>query len=139
MTVDLRDDDALLSEALAPHVDADAESSDPGCYALAIAVPDEGHDEHARRWLEAGYGTVPPYLPQIVECEEVVYVGRSSNVRVRLEEHLAGRVRTASLPSVYDVKGIVGVRWGANDDHHERNYRDDLAAELGPNAYVHAR
>jgi len=65
--IDLRDDDALLSEALAPHVDADAEPSDAGCYALDIAVPDDDHEGHARRWLTAGYGTVPPFLPQIVK------------------------------------------------------------------------
>jgi len=134
---DLRDDDALLSEALAEHADDTADA--PGCYALSIAVPDEGHEEHARRWLTAGYGSVPPYLPQIVTAEEVVYVGRASSVRDRLEDHLTGHARTASLPSVYEVRSILAVRWGKNTDHAEQSFADDLRAELGPNAYVHSR
>ena len=137
--IDLCDDDALLSEALAQHV-ADGDSTDrPGCYALDIAVPDEGHEAHARRWLTAGYGTVPPYLPQIVDADRVVYVGRASSVRDRLEDHLGGGVREASLPSVYEPKGIYRVRWGENTDHAERVFADDIRAELGPTTYVHSR
>jgi len=40
---------------------------------------------------------------------------------------------------VYDMRGIVGVRWGANTDHAERMYADYLAARLGPETFVHSR
>jgi len=60
-------------------------------------------------------------------------------VRDRIEDHLAGDVRTASLPSVYEVRGIVAVRWGRNTDHAEQVFADDLRAELGANAFVHSR
>lgn len=134
--IDLRDDDALLSEALAEHTDGSADR--PGCYALSIATPDGGHETHARRWLVSGY-PVPPYLPQIVDVDEVVYVGRASSVRDRIEDHLRGDVRKASLPTVYAVRGIVAVRWGENTDHAERQFADDLQTELGARAYVHTR
>ena len=137
--VDLREDDTLLSEALAEHVPDDGHATDPGVYALDIAVPDEGHESHARRWLTSGYGTVPPFLPQLVACDKAVYVGRSSNVRARLEDHLEGRVRTASLPSVYEIRGIDSVEWGENSDTAERQYADELAVQYGPDVYVHSR
>jgi len=68
-----------------------------------------------------------------------VYVGRSSNVRRRLEDHVTGRARGATLPSVYATKGIVDVSFGENTDHAERVYADALQAELGGDAYVHSR
>lgn len=136
--VDLRDDDALLSEALAPHVPADRSPSDAGCYALAIAAPDAGYETHSRAWLEH-YDSVPPYLQQIVDARRVVYVGRSSNVRARLSEHLRGEVRQATIPTVYEIGGVVGVDWGENTDHAERSYADELRQELRGDTYVHTR
>jgi len=135
--IDLRNGDTLLSEALAAHTDESADR--PGCYALSIATPQGGYETHARRWLDAGYESPPPYLGAIVDAAEVVYVGRAASVRDRLEDHLRGDKRRASLPSVYDVRGILAVRWGENTDHAERVFADDLAAELGPAAYVHSR
>jgi len=135
---DLRDDDdTLLSEALAEHTDDTADA--PGCYALDIAVPDAGFETHARRWMRSGYESTPPYLSRIVDADAIVYVGRAASVRDRIEDHLAGDVRTASLPSVYDVRSILAVRWGTNTDHAEQVFADDLRAELGPNAFVHSR
>jgi len=130
--------DTLLSEALADHTDADHAADAPGVYALELSTPTGGHETHARRWLEH-YESTPAYLGAIVDADRVVYVGRSSSVRGRLEDHLRGKVRQATLPKVYEVWGIVGVRWGTNTDHAERTYADDLRAELGQSAFVHSR
>jgi len=135
-TVDLRDDDALLSEALAPH--ADGSTDRPGCYALEIATPDGGHETHAREWLQH-YDSTPPYLDRLVDAARVVYVGRSADVRSRIEDHLRGDVRKATLPTVYAVRGIGSIRWGENTDHAEATFADDLRRELGEDVFVHSR
>jgi len=136
--MDLRDDHALLSEALAPHVADGHSASEPGVYALEIATPNAGHEEHSRLWLRR-YDRVPPYLDKIVDADHVVYVGRSANVRRRISEHVSGEVRRASLPSVYDVRDVYGLRLGANTDHAERMYADELRRETPPETFVHTR
>jgi len=137
--IDLRDDDGLLSEALAQHVPEGGSADAEGCYALEIATPDAGHETHARRWADAGYETMPPFLDRLVDASRVLYVGRASSVRDRLEDHLAGDVRTASLPKVYEVRGIEGVRWGENTDHAERVFADDMRLQTLDDVYVHSR
>jgi len=133
---DLRDDDVLLSEALAEHTDGSADA--PGVYALEIATPDAGYETHARRWLEC-YESTPPYLGAIVDADRVIYVGRAASVRSRIEDHLAGEKRKATLPTVYEVRGIHGVRFGENTDHAEQRYADELSRQLGANVFVHTR
>jgi len=135
--IDLRRADGLLTEALAEH--ADGRTDAPGCYALDIATPEGGHETHARAWLDAGYETPPPYLDAIVDADRVLYVGRSANVRDRIADHLSGEVRKATLPSVYDVRGIYDVRWGENSDTAERQFADDLRHETGADTFVHTR
>jgi len=137
--MDLQDENALLSEALAPHVPTAGSASDPGCYALNIETPAGGHETHARVWLESGYEETPPYLQQIADASRVIYVGRSSNVRQRIQEHLDGDTRKATLPSVYEVFGICGVQWGTNTDHAERSYADHFRESSRGDTYVHTR
>jgi len=134
--IDLRDNDVLLSEALAEHTDGSADA--PGCYALEIATPDGDYETHARRWLEC-YESTPPYLGAIVDADRVIYVGRAASVRSRIEDHLAGEKRKATLPTVYEVRGIHGVRFGENTDHAEQRYADELSRQLGANVFVHTR
>jgi len=135
--IDLRDDSALLSEALAEH--SDGPTDRPGCYALNIATPDANYQTHARRWVRAGYQSPPPYLATIVKADALVYVGRSGNVRGRIEDHLNTDKRQATLPTVYDVRSIRGVRWGDNSDHAERQYADELRRETDAATFVHTR
>jgi predicted GIY-YIG superfamily endonuclease len=128
-----------VTESLAKQ--ADGRTDRPGVYALLIDTPDAGFETHARRWLAAGYETTPPYLPAIVDAERVVYVGAAKSVRDRLEDHLAGDVRKATLPTVYDITDLDGVWWYDDADAAfgaEQSIRDDIAREH-PGWYVHAR
>jgi len=137
--MDLRNANTLLSEVLAPHVPDGRSASEPGVYALEIATPDAGLETHTRWWDVAGYEHTPPYLDELVEADHVLYIGRSTNVRSRIAEHLKSDVRKATLPTVYEVKDVHGVQWGTNSDHAERSYADDLRHETPPETFVHTR
>ena len=121
---------ARVTESL--NAQADGRTDRPGVYALLIDTPDAGFETHARRWLAAGYETTPPYLDAIVDASQVVYVGAAKSVRDRLDDHLAGEVRKATLPSVYEIQDLDGVWWYDDADAAftaEQSIRDDIARE----------
>ena len=130
---------ARVTESL--NQQADGPTTRAGVYALLIDTPSGGFETHARRWLAAGYETTPPYLAAIVDTSRVIYVGAAKSVRDRVDDHLAGEVRKATLPSVYGIEDLDGVWW--YDDKEaafaaEQSIRDDIAAEH-PGWFVHAR
>jgi len=130
---------ARVTEAL--NQQADGPTDRPGVYALVIDTPDGGFEAHARAWLAAGYETTPPYLPAIVDASRTIYVGAARSVRDRLDDHLAGDVRQATLPTVYGIQTLDGVWWYDDPDAAfgaEQSIRDDIAAEH-PGWFVHAR
>lgn len=130
---------ARVTESL--NQQADGRTDRPGVYALLIDTPSGGFETHARRWLAAGYETTPPYLAAIVDAERVVYVGAAKSVRERLEDHLAGDVRKATLPSVYDIADLHGVWFYESTEvafTAEQEMRDYIAGEH-PGWFVHAR
>ena len=129
---------ARVTESL--NAQADGRTDRPGVYALRIDTPSGGVETHARRWLAAGYETTPPYLAAIVDASQVVYVGAATSVRDRLDDHLAGDVRQATLPTVYGIDDLDGVWW--YDDKEaafgaEQSIRDAIACEH-PGWFVHA-
>jgi len=131
----------LLSEKLAELLYDDHAASDPGVYALAIDVPDGGVETLARDWLDH-YPATPPYLRTLVDAERVIYVGAAKNVRARIEDHLQGDVRKASLPRVWGVSDVVRVWWFEDADRafeREHGLAMDLDHDTDVGTYVHSR
>jgi len=129
-------------EQIAPHVGDGYSASNPGVYAVGIAVPESaGYETLSRDWLEH-YGSTPPYLGRIVDAETVIYVGASKNVRDRIEEHRQGKVRKAALPRIWGITDVVDVYWynDVSRAFERENYHAlELSKELPASYYVHCR
>lgn len=74
--------------------------NDPGCYALALDVP-EDFDDLRDRWY-AEYDVEPP-APLVNAVESgyaLAYIGAAKRLCARLHDHVAGDVRQAGLLAV---------------------------------------
>lgn len=71
------------------------EWSQPGCYALQYAKPDDLRERAERR-----YDTLPEWFEALEECDNCLYVGKASNVMQRIEDHNEGRYRATVLTKV---------------------------------------
>lgn len=120
--------------------DADAEPSDPGVYALEIELPDAEAEVKAA-WRE-GFDNDPPYMHRLIDCGRAIYVGAAADVQSRIEDHLDGDVRKATLPSVFGVHWIREVRWYDSKEaafQAEYNVASDIDRDTPPTTYVHSR
>ena len=120
--------------------DADAQPSDPGVYALEITLPDTEADVKAA-W-RSEYDDDPPYLHRLIDCRKALYVGAAKNVRARIDDHVQGDYRKASLPTAFGVHWLREVRWHDDADaafQAEYNAARDIDRQTPPTTYVHSR
>lgn len=113
-----------------------AQLSGPGVYALDLRRP----EDPAAAW-DQHYDRRPPWWQSFVDSSHVIYVGASTNVLRRLEEHRDGRVRRASILRVCDVTDVRGVWWM---DSAERAFEREHGIAMSiqnakPESYVHCR
>ena len=96
--------------------------SEPGVYALEVAVPDAA-DRVARAWLDTADAPLPDdYAAQLAGADRVAYVGATGRpIRARVAEHLRGDVRRAALLRAFDVVDVIGVWPGAHSGVAERD------------------
>jgi len=131
----------ILPEQLLQACPDDREPSDSGVYALEIDLPDKPKEQLQRDWLQY-YETLPPYFHRLLDCHTAIYVGAASDVQARLEDHLDGQVRKASLPTVFNVTGLRSVEWYDTTDaafQAEYNTARMIDKETRPTVYVHSR
>jgi predicted GIY-YIG superfamily endonuclease len=116
---------------LEPFADDYDQLTDSGCYALRLSGP---HTDWSDVW-----DTKPQWWPQADAAEYCLYVGAASNVLRRLEDHVEGEHRTATLVSICEITGLETVKWCDNPREADEY---NLAARLDrehERAYVHQR
>lgn len=108
-----------------------AASRGPGCYAVAVAVPDD-EAEVAFAWHDT-HDAAPPEgtFDRLAAAERVAYVGASSDVYARLCEHVTGERRRATFLAAFDINGVVDVWPDDSPFQHEFNRAVKLARRPG--------
>ena len=93
----------------------------PGVYVLELDTPGvtlgpEALHAHARWWWHAGYreqagyrDVQPDDVAGLADCERLLYVGATSNVQDRLEDHVQADTRKSAWLSVYPPVELVQV------------------------------
>ena len=105
-------------------------------YVLELDPPDDIYtawDEH--------FENRAPYLDEIDECAEVLYVGAANDLLRRLNDHNDGEVRKAALLRVCEIESLHSVYWFDDPDiafERESAIATVIQNERG-NAYVHCR
>jgi len=130
----------ILPEQLLQACPDDHAVDDAGCYALEIDLPDT-EQAVAEAW-DHHYEERPPYWHRLVDCYSAIYVGAAADVQSRLEDHLDGDVRKASLPTVFDVVALRDVEWYDQPEdafRMEFNTARMIDKKTSPRIYVHSR
>jgi predicted GIY-YIG superfamily endonuclease len=120
-----------LPADIEPFLTDGVEWSDPGVYCLELTGP---HTDWSDVW-----DTKPAWWPRADAAAYCLYVGAASNVLRRLEDHVEGEHRTATLVSICEIAGLETVEWGDNPREADEY---NLAARLDrehERAYVHQR
>lgn len=120
-----------------PYVNDYDDLHNPAAYALKLGRPvdlQEAWNQH--------YDTHPDYWDRLVSAESVFYVGASSNLLSRLEDHRDGDVRSTVLTEVCEVVGLQTV-WPAENKIEAFELAEPRLArwlqQERPRAYVHQR
>jgi len=110
--------------------------SEPGCYCLTLARPQDVGTHWDRQ-----FDTRPDYWDEFTAATTVAYVGAASDVLRRLEEHRDGNKRKAALLEVCSIEALRSIWWFDDiDTAFERE--SQLAMWLQnsrPSWYVHQR
>jgi hypothetical protein len=124
-----------LPSDLEPWVDDFDEMHDAGAYALVLSRPPDVRDVWDRH-----FETRPDWFATFRDAETVAYVGGSSDLLSRLEDHRDGEVRTTVLTEVCEIERLQSV-WFAGDEPFEVTEANLAAAlrETRPSWYVHQR
>lgn len=126
-----------LPQDLEPYVDGYGELHSPGAYCLCLSRPVDLQD----RW-ERHYDMKPPYWDELVNSEKCVYVGGTSDLLSRLEDHRDGEVRQTALTQVCGIEKLQTV-WVADSRGEAVNLREPqlarLLSEEHPEWFVHQR
>ena len=125
-----------LPADLEAHADDYAQLTSPGVYALRLEKPDAPEWAIAETW-----DVWPSWGDEFVAADAIAYVGASSNVLGRLEDHRDGEVRKAALLRICEIDGIHSV-WFYDDVDlafdREWQHATKLQHER-PAWYVHSR
>lgn len=109
----------------------------PGAYALELQRPIDLRE----RWQQH-YDEEPDYWNRLVNSDTVYYVGGTSDLLSRLEDHRDGEVRQTVLTRVCDVAGLQ-TAWPADNPSKAFELVEPRLARLlqqeRPKAYVHTR
>jgi len=133
-------DEWYTAERLAAFVPDDRSNNDPGVYALVVDLPDS-REAVESAWL-SNYDSLPDYVDRLVEADRGIYVGATGGIRDRINDHRAGKVRTASLPSVFGVVDIYGAWYHDSSEaafEAEYNRAASIRRAFDSSVYVHSR
>lgn len=108
----------------------------PAVYVLDLERP----DNLAEKWDDR-FETRPEWFPEFRDSSAVIYVGATSDVLRRLEEHRDGNVRRAVLCEICDVSGIRAIHWFQSQDRaFERESGIAISIQnANPSKYIHCR
>ena len=125
-----------LPEDIEPFLDDTHTWSDSAVYALCLSRP----DDLAQAW-DAEFDHRPDYWDELVEAQNVVYVGAAKNLISRLEDHHNQDVRKTVLTAVCDVEGLRNVWWCSDMDHaiQEESKLSIMMQNQYADTYVHSR
>jgi predicted GIY-YIG superfamily endonuclease len=108
----------------------------PAVYALDVVKP----DDVAAEW-DRHFDARPEYMDELQSARDVLYVGATNDLLLRLEDHVEGDVRQSALLTVCDIVGVRDVVWFDDADRafeRENGIAMQLANEL-EHTYVHSR
>jgi hypothetical protein len=86
-----------------------AASHGPGCYALAVAVPDNASDVTLAFRQVSDADLPDSYAERLARADRVAYVGASRDVYERLCDHAAGEKRKATFLAAFSPQRVVDV------------------------------
>jgi len=102
----MSDPRTIPTEQLLAQVD---DPTQPGIYVLELDSPGTSLHAHARRWY-AEYQTVhPDDVAGLVGTDRLLYVGATSHLQKRLEDHVQAEVRQSAWLKVYPPTELVTV------------------------------
>jgi len=128
-----------LPGCIEPHMTSDMAFErirGPAVYVLQLDPPEgiySAWDEHFEHRA--------PYLDEIDEVSEVLYVGAANDLLRRLNDHNDGEVRKAALLRVCDIESLHSVYWFDSAEQafeRESGIAKVIQNERG-NTYVHSR
>lgn len=126
-----------LPEDLEPYVDDYDDLHSSGAYALELQRPVDLRE----RWQQH-YDTEPDYWTRLVNADTVYYVGGTSDLLSRLEDHRDGEVRQTVLTRVCDIRRL-HVAWVSSDAETATEIDEPRLArwlqESRPRSYCHTR
>lgn len=114
------------------------EARQPGVYVLRCSLPEERSLTDLRaRWRRFSEH-VPPYLEQVPHASELYYVGASNDVYGRIDDHLAGDVRTVTFCKAFPPHHVDGIQYLDDPWSRESGIATTLQ-NARTDAYVHSR
>ena len=124
-----------LPADLEPFADDFDQMHASGAYALVLDRPDDFHAAWRRE-----FDAVPDWFTLARDASTLAYVGGSSDVLSRLEDHRDGEGRTTVLTRVCEIDRLQSV-WFAKDEPWEVTEANLASAlrETRPSWYVHQR
>lgn len=108
-----------------------AASHGPGCYALAVDVPDDPSDVTLAFRQVSDADLPDSYAERLARADRVAYVGASRDVYERLCDHAAGDVRKATFLQAFSPQRVVDV-W-PHDSPFTREYKRARSLVRGDN------
>ena len=126
------------AEAFLRSGDAFDDLHNAAAYALELSKPADLEAQWDDRYSEYPR---PDYFDELVAAESVVYVGGTSDLLSRLEDHSEKNHRVSILTELCEIERIRTVWWVDSGDPmlEEVQLADMLTAELPPTTYVHQR
>jgi predicted GIY-YIG superfamily endonuclease len=123
------------AEPFMPNDGAFGDLHGAGVYALTLDVPDDPADA----W-DAEHDHRPAYWDELVEAEQVVYIGEAGDILHRLEQHRDG-FHTGVLMEAFGIDSLRNIWWMGSKEQAEQ-----MESQLGimlqnerPEYYVHFR
>ena len=124
-----------LPEDIEPYCEDTTDFHRPAAYALVLERPDD-----FTQAFDNAFDTRPDWFDRARTCDTLCYVGGTSDLLSRLEDHRDGEVRTTVLTEVCDIERLQTVWFAGNERYQQTEYR--LAQTLQddrPSWHVHQR
>lgn len=90
-----------LPEDLEPYLQEYSDKNGPGAYAIELERPTDLPSAWDRE-----FETRPPYWSDLVAGSKCLYVGGTTDLLSRLEDHRDGEVRLTALTRVCEIRGL---------------------------------
>lgn len=125
-----------------PFIESLDEAHQRGVYVLRLSYPTGGRETHNRLWLQ-DHDDVPNYLDAIIESNGILYVGSSSDVLNRLNQHLNDDLnRSTTISDTYPIHSVVNVDFYPDEDvdiTHKEQQKTDALNDERSGMYIHSR